>query len=82
MASSSSLQPLNYFQAGFTAPRFRTTRSQDNVPALFHVKTLNSTDLFEVSIADLQQHHTSGTFTAADYVQFCLDRIRLVSPKL
>ncbi|KAL9044546.1 MAG: hypothetical protein Q9214_002324, partial [Letrouitia sp. 1 TL-2023] len=82
MASVSLLQSLNYFQAAFTRPRSRTTRSQDNVPAPFHLKSLNSIDLYEVSIAELQQHYTSGTFTAIDYVQFCLDRIRVIDPYL
>jgi hypothetical protein len=54
------------------------SRAQGNIPAVFQLKPLNSIDLFEVSLTDLQGHLMNGSFTSVDYIRFCLERIRQV----
>lgn len=55
------------------------TALQGNVPAVFQMNTLNSVNLFEVTITSLQEHLANKSFTSEQYVSFCLERIRQVS---
>jgi hypothetical protein len=56
-----------------------STRSQGDVPTVFKLELLNTIDLFEVSLPDLQKHMSDGKFSSVEYVKFCLERIRKVS---
>ena len=47
-------------------------------PAAFQLTRLKGVDLFEVTIDQLQDHYEQGRFTCADYVDFCLERLRKV----
>lgn len=46
--------------------------------AIFRVPLLNSIQIEEISIDELQQHLALGTFTSYELTIFCLERIRQV----
>lgn len=57
----------------------RNLTIREKIPSVFHMEMLNSVDLFEMSIAELQSHLSRGrSFTSEDYVNFCFERIRRV----
>jgi amidase len=58
----------------------RGPASQENVIQTFLVNQLAGYDLFEVTIEQLQDHLAKGHFTSVDYVQYCLNRIRVIDP--
>lgn len=66
----------------------RTTMFQPNstqksvIPGIFHMERLNGLDVFEMPIAELQNHLAQQSFTSEEYVAFCLERIRRVRLKL
>lgn len=53
--------------------------SQEKVPAVFRMEPLNSVDLYETTIEDLQRYYEEGKFTSVDYTKYCIERIRKVS---
>lgn len=55
---------------------------QPEMPSIFHLPKLNGHDLFETTVDELQHLYSSNAFTAAQYTQFCLDRIQAVNPYL
>lgn len=55
---------------------------QQEVPEIFRLEELNGLNLYEVSIAELQDCFSKGRFTSVEYVGFCLDRVRKVNPYL
>ena len=59
-----------------------SARPQGAIPAVFRLEPLNSVDLFEASIPDLQRHLQEGKFTSVEYIQYCLERIRQTNPYL
>lgn len=75
---------FRYFKSYFyslTPPRSAISLPplcQDNIPDLFRVKPLNSLDLYEVTLDNLQTFLSTGRLTSLEYVEFCLERIRLV----
>ena len=79
MVSSVLPKHPSYFQSNFASSTARKSPSQESIPPPFRLEHLNSVDLYEITIPEIQQHYKLGTFTAAEYVQYCLERIRLVS---
>ncbi|KAH8882953.1 amidase [Thozetella sp. PMI_491] len=55
---------------------------QQCLPPRLRLPHLNGWDLFEVSVAALQQHYLDGHFSAAEYVALCLGYIRVLNPYL
>lgn len=53
--------------------------SQDGMPPVFKLPNLNDINLYEITVTELQQHFTSGSFTVVEYTQHCLEQIRKVS---
>ncbi|CAF9921067.1 MAG: hypothetical protein ALECFALPRED_001704 [Alectoria fallacina] len=62
--------------------RQRHDRSQQDVPHPFRLEELKGLDLYEISVAEIQQGLTEGLFTSVDYVELCLRRIHSVNPYL
>ena len=56
----------------------RNTFPQQDLPNPFRVQSLKGVELFEITVEILQRHLTEGHFSSADYVKFCLERIRCV----
>lgn len=56
--------------------------TQQDVPEIFRLEELNGLNLYEVSIAELQEYFSKGQLTSVEYVNFCLDRVRKVNPYL
>lgn len=54
---------------------------QEKVPLPLRLEQLKSVDLYENSVAELRQHYTYGTFSTTDYVQYYVDRIRVVNTR-
>jgi amidase len=50
-----------------------------STPTAFKMAKLNGVDLYEITINQIQNCFEHGQFTSADYVRYCLDRIRKVT---
>ncbi|MCJ1341380.1 hypothetical protein MMC09_006676 [Bachmanniomyces sp. S44760] len=81
-AVTSLFQYPSSFQATLVSSKRQVCPSQAKVPLPFRLEPLKSVELYEISIAEIQKHYTHGTFTATEYIQYCLDRVRLVDPYL
>lgn len=55
---------------------------QQKTPEIFRLEELNGLNLYEVSIADLQDYFSKGQLTSVEYVRFCIDRVYKVNPYL
>ena len=58
--------------------RTATGLSQDKLPYCFRLNDLKSSNLYEITIKDLQSSLAAGRFTSVDYVRCCIDHIRRV----
>lgn len=56
----------------------QASRLPGDIPPVFLLERLESIDLFEITIQDLQRHLSNGSFTSKQYVEFCLSRIQQV----
>lgn len=72
-----------YNDASTLTPNPITSATEEQkVPEIFRLEGLNGLDLYEVSIADLQNYFSNGRLTSLEYVKFCLDRVHKVNPYL
>ncbi|KAL9632051.1 MAG: hypothetical protein Q9164_005551 [Protoblastenia rupestris] len=60
----------------------RSGLSQHAVPDVFQLPLLQSLDLYEVTVRELQQHFANGDLTSVEYVGYCLERIQNINPYL
>ncbi|KAK7753559.1 hypothetical protein SLS62_004417 [Diatrype stigma] len=72
IARESAQQTANRLQRG--------PPDQDEVPKPLKLKPLNGWSLYEVTISQLQEHYAEGHFTAVEFTQFALERIRVANP--
>ena len=56
----------------------RSGLSQHAVPGIFQLPLLQSLDLYEVTVRELQQHFANDDLTSVEYVEYCLQRIQNV----
>ncbi|KAK1764169.1 hypothetical protein QBC33DRAFT_209729 [Phialemonium atrogriseum] len=55
-----------------------------NLPARLSMPKLNGWDMFELSMRDIQDHYSKHHFSAAEYVAYCIEYIRVgqsISPR-
>ncbi len=55
---------------------------EPEMPQNFRVPPLKGTNVFEISVDELQHHYSTLAFSAEDYTQSCLDRIQATNPYL
>lgn len=56
-----------------------TPHAQVNIPAAFHLPTLNGVNMHEITVGKLQASLASGRFTSKELINHCLSRIQSVS---
>lgn len=54
------------------------SHSQQHGPPCFRLGDLKNSDLYEITIEQLQSYFADGQITSVDYVRFCVERIRTV----
>ncbi|KAI9694145.1 MAG: hypothetical protein M1822_003416 [Bathelium mastoideum] len=62
--------------------RIRPARLDQEVPHVFRTDPIHGEDIFEITIAELQNLFIAGKLTAAEYTAFCIERIRKIDPFL
>ena len=56
-----------------------TPLAQSSIPPVFRMQDLNSHDLYEITLQELQLFLSFLKFSSVEYVKFCVDRINKVS---
>ncbi|KAI1336750.1 amidase [Xylariaceae sp. FL0016] len=52
------------------------------LPTQWLERKLNGVSVYEITVSELQNHFVAGTFTSSQYVERCLENIRLLNPYL
>ena len=76
--SKPAVKSQGSFNSIETSTITRCSSSQADIPLPFRLEPLKSVSVYETSVAELQLQYENGTFTAVEYVQYCLERIRKV----
>ncbi|KIV97275.1 hypothetical protein PV10_01043 [Exophiala mesophila] len=64
--------------------RTRSLRMEqsEEMPAIFRLPLCQGLNIYEASVAELQEHMTSGVLKASTLTEFCLQRVQALNPYL
>lgn len=80
-ASQGSLKHVSYKNQDAVGLRVRNEQPQE-MPGIFRLPLCQGLNIYEASIAELQDHMTAGSLTASSLAEFCSQRIQAINPYL